>query len=196
MNGTTGIGPVDTEVDVGPSEIFSHLQFGLMLNVEGRKGPWAVALDAIYMDLEQDSESGGLTVGMEQSALELALFRRLGGAFEVLAGGRYNALGASIQGQAVDRSTDQTWFDPIVGFRVGTAETNKWSFSFRGDVGGFGVGSKLTIQLLPILGYRLSDTIGLAVGYRYIDVDYENDDGSFRYDMTTFGPDLRVRIYF
>ncbi len=196
MSGTTGIGPVDTEVDVGPSEIFSHLQFGIMLNIEGRKGPWAVALDGIYMDLEEDSKSGGLTVGMQQTALELALFRRLGAAFELLAGVRYNALGASIQGQTVDRSTDQSWVDPVVGLRVGTPETNKWSFSFRGDVGGFGVGSKLAVQLLPILGYRLSNRIGLALGYRYIDQDYESDDGSFRYDMTTFGPDLRVRIYF
>jgi len=196
MNGTLGVGPVDAEVDVGPDEIFSHLQFGFMLNVEARSPVWAVALDAIYMDLEENAPGDNVRVGAEQSALELAVFRRLGKSVEVLAGGRYNHLNSTIDGPLQDRSGSQSWFDPIVGFRVSTPDENKWSFSIRGDVGGFGVGSKLAIQLSPILGFRLSRTIGLALGYRYIDQDYENDDASFRYDVATFGPELRVRIYF
>jgi hypothetical protein len=196
MNGTVGIGPVSAEVDVGPSEIFSNLQFGIMLNVEARKQGWAVALDAIYMDLEEDSETGNLTVGAQQSALELDVFRRVGTSVEVFAGGRYNGLSSSIQGNLIDQSLKQSWFDPLIGLRFGTPETSKWSISVRGDVGGFGLGSNLTVQVLPILGFRLSRTIGLALGYRYIDVDYENEDDNFTYEMKTFGPDLRVRIYF
>jgi hypothetical protein len=196
MNGTTGIGPVSADVDVGPGEIFSRLQFGLMFNVEGRTDRWAIGLDATYMDLEEDSEGGNLTVGTKQSAVELDVFRRLGKAVELFAGARYNSLSSSIQGNLIDQSLDQSWIDPVVGLRFGTAETGKWSFSMRGDIGGFGLGSALTVQILPIVGFRLSRTIGLALGYRYLDADYENEDDAFIYDMKTFGPDLRVRIYF
>ena len=53
-------------------------------------------------------------------------------------------------------------------------------------VGGFGVGSDLAYQILVGLLYPLSDSVQLGIGYRHLDLDYE--DGDFAYDVATSGP--------
>jgi len=200
MSGTVGIGPVDANVEADAADIFDKLQFGAMLNIEARKGPWAIAFDGIYMDLEQDAANADLTAGADQGAFELAVFHRLAAWSEVLVGGRLNILGSSLDGEVlgspVDENVDETWFDPVVGVRFTLPEAGRWDLSLRSDIGGFGVGSDLTLQVLPIVGYRLSSTVTLAMGYRFISVDYENVDKDFVYDMDTYGPDVRLKLAF
>jgi len=201
MKGTTGIGDLTVDVDADPGDIFSHLQFGAMLVVEARRGPWGVALDGIYMDLEQSGTSGLLSasVGMKQGALELTGFRRVNGWAEILAGGRLNALSADLETegiQARSRSADQTWFDPFIGGRLHVPNTGKWVLSLRGDVGGFGVGSDLAWQVHGKAGYRFSGLFGLELAYRVIAMDYEEGDPGFVYDMRIFGPELGLVFHF
>jgi hypothetical protein len=41
MNGTAGIGRLQSDVDMSASDIFSNLQFGFMCYFEAMKGKWA-----------------------------------------------------------------------------------------------------------------------------------------------------------
>src|SRR5215470_11679662 len=55
MQGSTALGNLPpVNVDASASEIFSHLQGGFMLYFQARKGDWAFATDALYMNLGQD----------------------------------------------------------------------------------------------------------------------------------------------
>ena len=75
MQGSTGIGSLPpVSVDANPSDIFSHLQSGAMLYFQVKKGKWAFATDALFMDLQQDlTPDGGRASGsvkMHQAAWE------------------------------------------------------------------------------------------------------------------------------
>jgi hypothetical protein len=215
MSGITGVGDLTQEVNASPGDIFSKLQFGGMLLVEAHNGTWGVALDGIYMDLEQSGTSQVLpdriswTVGMQQGVVELAGFRRLTGWAEVVLGGRWNSLGSDITIETVlagtrSQSADETWFDPFVGARLHVPGTGKWNLVFRGDVGGFGVGSDFTWQVYPKVGYRFSKLFELQAAYRAMSIDYTRDistrvsDASvpFVYDMRTFGPEFGMVFHF
>jgi hypothetical protein len=210
MNGTVGVGPVEAAVDATPSDVFSNLQFGAMLAAEAKRGPWAIGFNGLYMDLGKEKEvvtaPGGPALsgqlGVDQGAIELTGFRALAPWVEVLAGGRVNFLGASIDVQAPNQSfsrdADRTWFDPFLGVRLTAPDTGKWRFSGRGDVGGFGVGSDFTWQVRVVAGYRVSRLIELGLGYWAIGIDYTSDTpvGEFTYDMTTFGPQVGVAFHF
>ena len=54
---------------------------------------------------------------------------------------------------------------------------------FRGDVGGFSIGSSsdLTWTLATLFEWNLSDNFALVAGYRYVDVDRTSGSGLSRF---------------
>ena len=81
---------------------------------------------------------------------------------------------------------DEVWGDPVVGLRWNAPLGRGFFLTGYADVGGFGVASDLTWQLLGTLGYRFNDWISARAGYRHLDVDYK-DDG-FVWDVELSGP--------
>lgn len=86
MDGTVGVGPIQTEIDVDAGDIFSNLQFGAMLAAEAKNKDWAIGFDGLYMDLSKDGEELPASVDGYQASFELTGFRRLTPFFEVLLG--------------------------------------------------------------------------------------------------------------
>ena len=74
----------------------------------------------------------------------------------------------------------------------------KFIYEFRGEIGGFGIGSDLAWQLHAIGGFRVSKLFQVAAGYRAISIDYTSGSGqdTFKYDIVTFGPELRFGFNF
>ena len=52
-------------------------------------------------------------------------------------------------------------------------------------LGGFGIGSDLFYEFNGAIGYQWNKAIGTVIGYRMLDVDYE--DGGFAYDARQQG---------
>jgi opacity protein-like surface antigen len=94
----------------------------------------------------------------------------------------------------IDHRVSQTWADPIVGARLGIKLSGPWSLTLAGDVGGFGVGSRLTWQALGSVNYAWNDHLTLKAGYRALHVDYRR--GGFSYDVTQHGPALAATYRF
>ena len=48
------------------------------------------------------------------------------------------------------------------------------------------------------MSYRLSRLFGFAVAFRVLSMNYESGSGAdfFKYDMTTFGPEIGVALHF
>jgi hypothetical protein len=92
---------------------------------------------------------------------------------------------------AVDSS--MSWIDPLVGFRV-HADVQRWRFGLEGDIGGFEVGSDLAWSLTGFVGFEISRTFGVVLGWRVLDVDYQ--DGSEIFDARLSGPFLAVTVTF
>lgn len=182
-----------------------------MLYLEVQNGKWAVASDLVYMSLNQDVTSGKILYSGTVSARELiwepAGFYRVFSFLEIGAGGRLNNIKTETDArrnvfpagtEEITGNHSKTWFDPILITRL-TADINeKWLFQFRGDLGGFGVGSDFTWQLQAYAGYRFSKLFQVTAGYRILSIDYDKgtDKERFIYNMDTFGPVIRLGFNF
>ncbi len=212
MNGQTGIGNLpDITVDASPDDIFSNLQMGAMLNFEAHNDKWAIASDFIYMDLGQDVTPGQVvnsgTVNAKQFAWELAGLRKVTPWLEVGLGGILNSIQMTaninvnnIGGGTTNRNKEmtETWYDPMLIARIKRSEIKKFIYQFRGEIGGFGIGSDFAWQIQADAGYRFSKLFQVTGGYRIISLDYKtgSDDSRFLYDMDIFGPVIRFGFNF
>ena len=94
----------------------------------------------------------------------------------------------------VTASRSRSFTDPLIAARANIQLAPGWSTLLYGDVGGFGVGSHRTAQLVGTVNYQIQDNAFLSVGYRYLHVDYR--DGGTRFDMRMGGPLLGATVLF
>lgn len=214
MDGETGTGDLlSVPVDANPGDIFSKLKMAAMLYLEAKNSKWAITSDLVYMNLNQEVTPGTLFHSGEVSAKELiwepAGLYRIVPFMEVGLGGRLTNLSTDIDArryiigignptEAVTAGGSKTWMDPIIITRLSADIQQKWLFQFRGDIGGFGIGSDLTWQLQAYAGYRFGKVFQLTGGYRYLSVDYDkgSDAERFVFNMDSFGPVVRFGFNF
>jgi len=147
------------------------------------------------------------TASAKQFVWEASGLYRLTSFLEVGAGGRLNNISAGLDvrrnvfpagTEEVIENKSVTWFDPVLIARLTGDIRDKWLFQFRGDLGGFGVGSEFTWQLQGYAGYRFSKRFQLTGGYRILSMDYDKGDDTARfiYNVNTFGPVIRLGFNF
>lgn len=130
---------------------------------------------------------------------------RSGTAFDLYGGGRFwwqtGELSLSLNaglgigdlelsgGRAIARSGDVIWFDPLVGLRLRHHVTPTTELVLRGDVGGFGAGSKISWQAMGTYQWDFARTPAAVwsgmLGYRALNVDFEKGAGNtlYQYDI-------------
>jgi len=73
LDGTSGIGPFDTEVDMDAGDVFDALDGAFLGMYRGQNNRWGVALDVVHMDLKGNAtgDRGALsgTVSVRQSSV-------------------------------------------------------------------------------------------------------------------------------
>jgi hypothetical protein len=203
MSGTAVVHGLESDVNAGSGDILGALDFGAMLYIEMHGPKTSVSLDNTYMNLGADGSTalGDVSVDLRQTGVALTGYRRFGRCFEGSLGLTFNRIKGGLTSTGplgIDREAHQTWVDPYVGVRLQTPDPKRWRFTFTGSVGGFGVGSDFAWQAYPEIGYRCSPTFELSGGFRAIDMDFENGAGSdaFKYDVTTYGPQLGAKFHF
>lgn len=129
---------------------------------------------------------------------------------DIIAGGRYWYLETDVNvgltledsvnsvSRYISASGSKQWIDPFIGLRTGFQLTKDLMMVFRGDIGGFSVGSKFSWNASGYFVYSVSQMVGLVAGYRALYVDYEDGSGrnKFEWDMTTHGPVVGMTIRF
>lgn len=201
MAGEMGIGPVNSDVDIGFDEVFENLEFAAMGKLRVGYDRWALTTDVLYMGLE--GSKNGVTAELDQWMVEPSLSYRVSKYFEPLAGVRYNNLKGELRGPGVlptprIPASTQEWWDPILGANLGLPLGKSFSLNLRGDVGGFGVGSDFAWQVFPYFSWQFTKWGSLQAGYRWLDMEYESGSGKsrFRYDMLNQGPQLGFTFHF
>ena len=149
-------------------DIFGGLNAALPLAFEfySPERKFTVLLEALYVGMEDDEGSLRTETDllMIEGGLGLALDnRRL---WSVIAGARFVDLDyeASLLGTTGDASAD--WVDPWIGTLGTIPMTERWSARFRGDIGGFGVGTEFTWQAMANVGFKPREWISIWGGYR------------------------------
>ena len=211
MHGTVGLGNLpDASVDETPGDIFSNFQIGVMLYAEAYKGPWTISSDSTYMKLGSDvAGKNGILSGdatVKQLAWEWAGLYKLKPWLDAGIGLQLNGINSDLNlvvnaggmSQRRFRGISQGWVDPSIIARVKLPLSQKLNFQFRGNIGGFGIGSDFYWQTQAYFGYRFSKLFQLSAGYRFIDINYKNGSGSdrFVYNMDTFGGVVRLGFNF
>lgn len=118
---------------------------------------------------------------------------------DLLVGGRLNGNKQKVDYEGilldVSASVSKTWIDPIVATRIIAPLGGKFSTTLYGDVGGFGIGSKLTWQGIATVNYQINHKMTVGAGWRYFQINYHDNDG-FIYDVHQTGPILSLRTVF
>jgi hypothetical protein len=217
LDGRITVGETSTSVDQSVGDtldlLFDSFKFAATGRVEARKGNAFLTLDLMYMDLGENVQTdvgAGVTADFKQLILEFGggyhlLDWAVAGegmpslSVDVLAGGRYVDLDSGITIENVldvDRSKD--WLDPFVGGRLRLGIIDRLTVSVRGDIGGFGVGSHFTWNMVAVLAYQVSQRMSIGAGYRILDINYAQGTGTnaFRYDVQMRGPVLGFNFRF
>lgn len=220
VNGTIGVRGVTADIDASLSDILAHLDTTFMATFEARKGQWILGFDSMYIRLEgEKSKSWQGPGGIGNANGELDVTNRLqvyqptlgyrlvntGTKFDVFGGARYTQIdvdadlsrtSAVLPGGSRSASGRDSWWDPIVGVRVMLPFTDQWSLVGYADVGGFGVGSDFTYQVMAGVDWAFAKSFTAKAGYRYLHQDYKNDDNQFVWDASLSGVYLGLGIAF
>ena len=91
-------------------------------------------------------------------------------------------------------SLTEYWADPYIGIGGRYNLTKAFYLTGKADVGGFDVGSEVTVQAYGALGCQVTRSIYSELGFRYLYYDY--DSGGFLYKVSTYGPQITAGIIF
>ena len=166
---------------------------------EARHGRFGVGADLLYFDISSDGD--GPTPVFSKAELDLTAFvgtftgfyrfvQEETGTADVLAGARVWATDTELTlkpglGPGLSSDDQEVWVDPIIGLRGFMGVTDKVGLRAYGDVGGFGLASDTTYQVLGSVNYTITESIAADAGYRYLKVDYE--DGGYLLDVAFHG---------
>lgn len=140
-------------------------------------------------------------------------------AFDIYAGGRYwyqsNQLDLAISATvttprgytrsrniATSGKVTADWIDPLIGLRMRHTFSPGRELVLKGDVGGFGVSSDFSYNLLAAYTWEFSNRWGItwagAIGYRALYADYSEGVGSnkYAYDLLQHGPMFGLSMRF
>ena len=77
------------------------------------------------------------------------------------------------------------WIDPFVGVVYSPALSERLGLLLRGDIGGFGIESDRAVNAEVMLRYQFGKTFSCKFGYRYLEVEFK--DNNFIYDISLDG---------
>jgi len=207
LAGDVKLGRLPTQgIEASFGDILDHLELAGMAAFGARKGNWGVLVDAIYIDLgdtvsASDPTFGEADVSMNEQLYSALLTYRIHGGekttVDLAWGGRYYRIDADfalVSGVAVGRaaSADVDWWDWLAGARFVGHPSKRWSLTAYADIGGGG--SQLTWEAIAAADFAFNKTVSLAFGYRYLEIDYDED--AFLYDVSMQGPFLGVGFHF
>lgn len=211
LNGDIGVKHLPpASVDVGAWDAITHLDGALMGSFLARNGDWTLLTDVVWARISDTARVGRNATQVDFSETQVIASALVGYRLPIglpenvelsgTVGLRYQHLSADIGISpalapiTVSRGGTQNWVDPTVGLSLRYKVSDRWFLNALADVGGFGVGSKITAQGFVSVGYMWTPSISTALGYRVIYTDYEND--GFVYDTTQHGVFTSIAYHF
>lgn len=216
VDGDVGAGRLPAvPVDASIADVLEKLDGAVMGTFFASNGQWMFLADLVLARLSRDGQVGAfggsaldaeLSQTVATGAVGYWLPLGLSGVDIAVTGGlRYMRVSADLAltpdllPLGLSASQSRWWLDPTVGLTAQWHIDERWFMNAIVDIGGFGVGSKLSSSGYLGLGYMWTPSFSTAVGYRYLYEDYESSNGrggAFRYDATMHGPTVSVAWHF
>jgi hypothetical protein len=200
ISGTVGARGRTLEVDANFGSVWKNLDIGLMGAFEARKGRFVILNDLVWAKLSSERDTPGPFYSTAKLGINLFIFDpELGyrvvdskkGSLDILGGVRVwsvetnlNVTTGALPG--FDVSQRKTWAAPVVGLHGIANVTPRFFLAGKFDIGGAGIGADLTTQVYGAAGYRITKHVALIGGYRWLQVDYDDEKG-FLFDTQMSG---------
>ena len=190
------------DIDQSFTDILSDIKFTFMGTLLARRGRFVTVHDLIFLSMES-KEEGNIGPGLVEAEVDLRVITttHLAGYrvvdkgplfLDLMAGARVASIKADLDLsgplQTVERDSSTTKIGPTIASRFRMPLSEKWGFELYGDLGGFGVTSDLSWQLLGTVQYAISDHWLLGGGWRHFHA--KQSKNGFKIDMTMSGPFL------
>lgn len=200
ISGTVGARGRTVEVDANFGNVWENLDIGLMGAFQARKGRLVLLNDLVWTKLSAEKDTPGPLYSTAKLGINLFIFDpEIGyrlvdsekGSLDVLGGVRIWSVETNINVTTgvlpgFDVSQRKSWAAPVVGLHGVVNVTPRFFLAGKFDIGGAGIGADLTTQLYGAAGYRITKHIALIGGYRWLQVDYDDDEG-FIFDTQMSG---------
>jgi len=212
MDGSMTVKGQESDVDIGFSDIVDNLEMAFSTHFEANKrdSNWAWFFDLYWAGLGNDIEQPQGKFDMDMAYVEAAGAYNTSRDFQLFAGFRYVSMDLELNfmpdvlppptppGIPTKFEGDQSWTDLMIGGRLKKDLGERWRFWGRADLAGFGLtdGTDLTWNLVLLGQVKVAKRVGLLLGYRWLDIDYENKDDLFALDVRQEGPILAVSYSF
>ena len=117
---------------------------------------------------------------------------------DIMAGARLTSmkveLGLSGPLRSVERERSKTMIGPVIAARVRVPFNEKWGAALYGDIGGFGITSDISWELIGTLQYDISSHWRLGAGWRHFVAKQDKSD--LDVDLKLTGPFLTAAYRF
>jgi len=199
IHGSVGALGREASVHVSGSDLFSDFDGGLAGFFQARKGRLVMPIDFIWTRVATDkgipeNELGQTSV---RALLTQTIFtpkvgyRVIDGEhlkFDALVGIRYWYLGQTLTLRPSNNSghASANWVDAVGGGKFEIPFSAKAWITIAGDVGGGS--ANLDYQAVGLINFQPKPKLGFMLGWRYLDIDYENGNNGFIYDVAQSGP--------
>jgi len=201
--GESGTSAAAADIDIDFETLIENTDLATMVDISGHKDNLFFFVDFIYLDVLSEE-----SLNLPFQTLELSV-EITGSIIEAAAGYRlFNKNDFQLFGYAGIRSVDldvtasirnelstgDDWVDPIVGIHTQWKLSDKFQLLNRFEAGGFGEGSEESYLINATLNHKLSDQWALKYFYRFLKVDYADNDFVYKMDVT--GPGLAATYSF
>ncbi len=186
IDGGVSAGTIEADIAVDFEDIVNVLQGGLLLRLEATSGQNGVFGDLVYLALEEDEAKdtlgGSLEADLDSLIVEAGYRRSISEGFALDFGLRYWEFDTKLTPALlpVVRSSTE-WTDGFVGARFHKSLSNKWDWVLRANVGAGK--SDLALGLEMDFRRELSSGNRFVVGFRALDIDYEDTSGATPIDL-------------
>lgn len=197
LYGHVYLGPVDIDM-AAPSDSLIKLNGFFMATLRLGYDKFGFNFDLFYGSIKASNERPTVDTDIDETVIQTSLSYYALPWLEPYAGFRYDRVGVNINRPPSENFHPglRDWYDPIVGIHMTGKASESWTLHLRADVGGFGVGSEVTWQLIFTGSWRATKWLSLDLSYRILYLRYvENNQGDLNYlkfDMTEAGPQVGV----
>ncbi len=186
MGGAIRPGAATPSVEMNHSfrDILHVLTAAAFVSGLAKRGRLILLGDLSYSSIAADGElAPGVGASGKERQISLTLtggYRALdepGSTVDLLAGVRAwdIKVSAHVPAFGVSATPSISIVDPVLAVRFNKELAPRWSAIMYGDVGGFGVDSKSTWQVVGTVNYKLKDLFYVSAGYRYLSLDYRRN---------------------
>jgi len=180
LSGSVTVEPLTFPINSSFTTIMDRVELGGFLSFKAEKNRWGINADFQYINLYGESSA------VRETAMDLKnvigevdlLFRpEVAPTLRFLVGVRAYSIiqNLTVLGHTIPEA-NTTVVDPIVGAFGSWMVHDRWDFELRGDIGGFGVSSEFTYQMMALFRWSITDTLSIPFGYRVLGYQIRTDE--------------------